>query len=62
MASEATPLIRSNTSDTALYSLQKRKEKQLQSADFKFSGIAEWGQIYFANFHLIIQTCCLGVF
>ena len=24
--------------------------------------IAEWGQIYFANFHLIIQTCCLGVF
>ena len=24
--------------------------------------IAEWGQIYFAYFHLIIQTCCLGVF
>ena len=24
--------------------------------------IAEWGQIYFAFFHLIIQTCCLGVF
>ena len=24
--------------------------------------IAEWGQIYFAFFHLIFQTCCLGVF